>query len=112
MVVCACPMLYRHRLPPISHGMPQSLSIYACDEGRYRLLYAPFTYFVSVLNPTLATLTQMFNNYSALCYTAFIEAEVYTCTDSCVAEVRVHYLLHYHIFFSFFLFCFRFFLSR
>lgn len=42
--------------------------------------------------PTAGNQSQMFNNYSALCYTAFIEAEVYTCTDSCMAEVRVHYV--------------------
>ncbi|CAM9423223.1 unnamed protein product [Scytosiphon promiscuus] len=33
-------------------------------------------------------LFQMFNNYSALFYTAFIEGEVYGCTDSCMTEVR------------------------
>ncbi|CAM9416864.1 unnamed protein product, partial [Hapterophycus canaliculatus] len=33
-------------------------------------------------------LFQMFNNYSALCYTAFIEGGVYGCTDSCMTEVR------------------------
>lgn len=31
--------------------------------------------------------SQMFNNYSALFYTAFIEGEVYECTDSCMTEV-------------------------
>lgn len=30
---------------------------------------------------------QMFNNYSALCYTAFIEKNVYGCSDSCLTEV-------------------------
>eukprot|EP00903_Cladosiphon_okamuranus_P010788 g10194.t1 len=34
-------------------------------------------------------LFQMFNNYSALCYTAFIEDEVYGCTESCMKEVRM-----------------------
>lgn len=38
--------------------------------------------------PLLVTQTQMFNNYSALCYTAFIEGEVYGCTDSCMTEVN------------------------
>lgn len=37
--------------------------------------------------PLLATHAQMFNNYSALCYTAFIEGEVYGFTDSCMTEV-------------------------
>ncbi|CAM9287375.1 unnamed protein product [Ectocarpus sp. 12 AP-2014] len=34
-------------------------------------------------------LFQMFNNYSALCYTAFIEEQLYGCTDSCISEVRL-----------------------
>ena len=34
----------------------------------------------------------MFNNYSALCYTAFIKGEVYGCTDSCMIEVTLTFL--------------------
>lgn len=31
---------------------------------------------------------QMFNNYSALMYTAFLEDITYSCSSSCLAEVR------------------------
>lgn len=43
-------------------------------------------FFTTIFTSDLLVL-QMFNNYSALFYTSFIEGEVYGCTDSCMTEV-------------------------